>query len=56
MAETAADLVDNILPCVPVRQWVLSFPIPLRSLFAVHPELLTPVLRIVHRVINTHLI
>jgi hypothetical protein len=39
-----------------VRQWVLSFPIPLRSLFAVHPELLAPVLRIIHRVIATHLI
>ena len=56
MAETAADLVDNILPRVPVRLWVLSFPIPLRSLFAVHPALLTPLLRIVHRAINTFLI
>ena len=56
MAETAADLVDNILPRVPVRQWVLSFPIPLRGLFAVHPALITPVLRIIHRVINTHLV
>ncbi len=56
MAETAADLVDNLLPRVPVRLWVLSFPIPLRSLFAVHPELLTAVLRIIHRVINTHLV
>ena len=56
MAETAADLVDNILPCVPVRQWVLSFPIPLRSLFAVYPELLTLVLRILHRAIHTHLL
>ena len=39
MAETAAYLVDvdNIIPRVPVRQWVLSFPIPLRSLFAIHP-------------------
>ena len=36
---------------MPVRQWVLSFPIPLRILFAAHPELLTPVLRIIHRVI-----
>ena len=54
MAETAAYLVDHILPRVPVRQWVLSFPIPLRSLFAVHPGLLTPVLRIIHRVIHTH--
>ena len=56
MAETAADLVDNILPQVPVRQWVLSFPIPLRSLFAIHPDLLTAVLRIIHRAINSHLI
>ena len=56
MAETAADLVDHILPRVPVRQWVLSFPMPLRSLFAVHPALLTSVLRIIHRVIHTYLI
>jgi len=43
MAETAAWLVEHVIPKVPVRQWVLSFPIPLRSLFAVHPELLAPV-------------
>ena len=42
---------DHVIPRVPVRQWVLSFPIPLRLLFATHPELLAPVLRIVHRVI-----
>jgi hypothetical protein len=41
---------------VPVRQWVLSFPIPLRSLFAVHPELLAPILQIIHRAIATFLI
>jgi hypothetical protein len=56
MAETAAWLVDHVIPKVPVRQWVLSFPIPLRSLFAVHPELLAPALQIVHQVIATHLI
>ncbi|MDP2242269.1 MAG: transposase zinc-binding domain-containing protein [Burkholderiales bacterium] len=33
MAETAAWLVEHVIPKVPVRQWVLSFPIPLRSLF-----------------------
>jgi len=52
MAETAAVLVDRVMPLmprVPVRQWVLSFPIPLRILLAAHPELLTPVLGIVHR-------
>ena len=51
MAQSAAVLVDEVIPRVPVRQWVLSFPIPLRIVFAAHPELLTPVLRIVHRVI-----
>ena len=36
MAETAAHLVDHVIPHVPVRQWVVSFPIPLRHLFATH--------------------
>ena len=52
MAQSAAHLVDQVIPRVPVRQWVLSFPIPLRILFAAHPELLTPLLRIIHRVIT----
>ena len=56
MAETAAYLVDSVIPRVPVRQWVLSFPIPLRTLFAAHPDLLAPVLQIIHRVIATFLI
>ena len=56
MAETAAYLVDRVIPRVPVRQWVLSFPIPLRILFAAHPQLLTPLLRIVHRVITRFLL
>ncbi|MBW2244149.1 MAG: transposase [Deltaproteobacteria bacterium] len=30
MADTAAHLVDRVLPVVPVRQWVLSLPFPLR--------------------------
>jgi hypothetical protein len=47
-------LVDRVIPRVPVRHWVLSFPIPLRGLFAVHPELLAPVLQTIHRVIATH--
>jgi Putative transposase/Transposase zinc-binding domain len=56
MAETAAHLVDHVIPRVPVRQWVLSFSIPLRYLFAAHPQLLAPVLQIVHRVISGFLI
>ena len=56
MAEAAAHLVEHVIPKVPVRQWVLSFPIPLRRLFAVHPELLAPILQIIHRAIATFLI
>jgi hypothetical protein len=34
MADSAALLVDEVLPHQPMRQWVLSFPFPLRFLFA----------------------
>jgi len=34
----------------PLRQWALSFPYPLRFLFASKPEAVGPVLGIVHRV------
>ena len=51
MAQTAAHLVDRVIPPVPVRQWVLSFPIPLRILFAAQPQLLAPLLQMIHRVI-----
>ena len=56
MVESAAQLVDHLIPRVPVRQWVLSFPIPLRILFAAHPQLLTPLLQVIHRVIASFLI
>ena len=56
MAETAAHLVDHIIPPVPVRQWVLSFPIPLRILFAAQPQLLAPLLQVIHRIIASFLI
>ena len=56
MAQTAAHLVDCVIPRVPVRQWVLSFPIPLRILLAAHPQLLSPLLQCIHHVIATFLI
>ncbi|HEY8707891.1 MAG TPA: transposase, partial [Burkholderiaceae bacterium] len=56
MAQTAANLVDHVIPHVPVRQWVLSLPIPLRLLLAAQPRLLTPVLQVVHRVLTRHLL
>ncbi len=46
MAQTAAHLVDHVIPDVPVRQWVLSLPIPLRLLPAAQPKPVTPVLQI----------
>ena len=56
MAESAALLVDEVLPEQPMRQWVLSLPFPLRFLFASRPEIMGRVLGIVYRVIATHLV
>lgn len=56
MAQTAAHLVDHVISHVPVRQWVLALPIPLRLLLAAQPKLLTPVLQVVHRVITRFLL
>jgi ribosomal protein S27E len=53
MVETAAGLVEHVFPRVPVRQWVLSFPWPLRLLFAARPDLLTRVLGVVTRTLST---
>ena len=46
MVETAAHLVDEVFPQVPVRQWVLSFPKRLRYFLARDTDLLNRVLRI----------
>ena len=56
MAQTAAHLVDHVIPHVPVRQWVLSLRIPLRLLLAAQPKLVTPALQVVHRVITRFLL
>lgn len=55
MADSAALLVDDILPYQSMRQWVLSFPFPLRLLFASKLAVMGKVLGIVYRVIATHL-
>lgn len=55
MADSAALLVDDILPHQPMRQWVLSLPFPLRFLFASNPKAMTGVLGIVYRSMSTHL-
>jgi hypothetical protein len=45
MAETAAHLVDRVLPEVPIRQWVLTLPYPLRYRCAYDARLTSEVLR-----------
>ncbi len=56
MSQTAAQLVDCVIPHVPVRQWVLSLPIALRLLMAAQPESVTPVLQAMQRAITRHLL
>ncbi|MGB2426446.1 MAG: transposase zinc-binding domain-containing protein, partial [Alteromonas sp.] len=56
MAESAKLLVDDVLQGYPVRQWVLSLPIPLRLLLARYPKQLSKVMQIVHRAISTDII
>lgn len=46
MANTAAHLVDRVLPAVPVRQWVLSLPFELRRLAAFDAKALAALARI----------
>jgi hypothetical protein len=45
MAEFAAHLVDRVLPEVPIRQWVLTLPYPLRYRCAYDARLTSEVLR-----------
>lgn len=56
MAESAKLLVDDVLNGYPIRQWVLSLPIPLRLLLARHPKELSKVMQIIHRKISTDII
>ena len=51
MAETAAHLVDHVLPEVPVRQWVLSLPFELRYRLAYDRDLSGSVLGVFLRAV-----
>ena len=53
MAESAALLVDEVLPQRAMRQWVLSVPYQLRFLIAYQPKVMSQVLGIVYRAITT---
>jgi putative transposase len=54
MHDTAAHLVDRVIPHVPVRQWVLSLPRWARFLLARDPLLITRTLEIALRAIFAH--
>ncbi|MFT6831418.1 MAG: hypothetical protein ACJAZN_001581 [Planctomycetota bacterium] len=45
MAQTAAHLVDRVFPDVPIREWVLSVPKPLRLAMAMDASLCRDVTR-----------
>src|SRR2546422_8244587 len=49
MAQTAAHLIERVIPWVPTRQWVVSVPIPLRYWMAASQELTAKV----HTIIRT---
>ena len=55
MVETAAHLVDRVLPPLPVRQWVLSVPKRIRPFLHHNPAIAGAVLRIFLRAIRTTL-
>jgi len=56
MVESAAHLVDHVFPEVPVRHWMLTFPLPLRFLSAAQPEALAQMLAVVQRGISTFVV
>jgi len=49
--DTAAHLVDHVLPRVPYRQWVFTFPIPVRLALSRRPHLVTAALQACLRVL-----
>jgi len=53
-AEAATHLTENILPLAPYRQFVVSFPIPLRYWLNANKKLFATVIRILTRQIHRH--
>jgi hypothetical protein len=54
MAQTAAHLVEQVIPWVPTRQWVVSVPIPLRYWMASSQDLMAKVHTIIRRSIGQY--
>ncbi len=55
MVETAAHLVDHVIPRVPVRQWVLSVPKRVRYFLQRDSRISSGVLRVFMRAVETSL-
>ena len=55
MAENATQLVDHVIPPLPVRQWVISVPKRLRWYLEREPHAVSAVLHIFLGVIEAHL-
>ena len=55
MTERAAHLVDDVLPDVPIRQWVLTLPHHIRYLLAWRHDLCKAVVRVMLREVQRHL-
>jgi len=52
MSQLSANIADNVLPSgIPLRQWVLSFPYPLRLWLLWRPKLRKAVLAVVQRLL-----
>jgi len=54
MSETAAHLVDSVLPVQNIRQWVISFLFQIRLCLAVRPKIMARALEITHSVISKY--
>jgi hypothetical protein len=54
MAQTAAHLVEQVIPWVPTRQWVVSVPVPLRYWMAASQELTAKVHTIIRSTIGQY--
>jgi hypothetical protein len=55
MTELACHLTDHVLPAVPMRQWVVSVPLPVRYILAYDAALTSSVITLFVRAIFRHL-
>jgi len=54
MSETAAHLIDAVLPVKNIRQWVTSFPIQIRLCLSVRPKIMARALEITYSAISAY--